>query len=123
MLQSLSRDVLSLLQHGGRSLAGEGGRSRRVLAGIEIALAVLLLVIGDARHADVPQPARRQRGFNADRVLAFDVPQPTSRYPDAQASQEFADRLLPRLASLPGVVRAASVLCARCGAWLAWTGP
>jgi putative ABC transport system permease protein len=49
-------------------------------------------------------------GFNADRVLAFDVPQPASRYPDARASQVFADRLLPRLATLPGVERAASVL-------------
>ncbi len=49
-------------------------------------------------------------GFNADRILAFDVPQPTSRYPDARASQAFADRLLPRISALPGVQRAASVL-------------
>jgi predicted permease len=110
MLQSLSRDVLSLLQHGGRSLSSEGGRARRALAGIEVALAVLLLVSAilvtrtflNLRAVDV--------GFNADRVLAFDVPQPTSRYPDAQASQVFAERLLPQLATLPGVERAASVL-------------
>ena len=110
VLQSLSRDVLSLLQQGGRSLAGESGRARRALAGTEIALAVLLLVAAtlvtrtffNLRAVDV--------GFNADRVLAFDVPQPTSRYPDAQASQEFADRLLPKIATLPGVQRAASVL-------------
>ena len=110
MLQSLTRDVLSLLQQGGRSLAGEGGRARRALAGVEIALAVLLLATAmlvtrtflNLRGVDV--------GFNADRVLAFDVPQPTSRYPDAQASLVFADRLLPRLRTLPGVERAASVL-------------
>jgi predicted permease len=110
VLQSLSRDVLALLQQGGRSLAGEGSRVRRALAGTEIALAVLLLVAAalvtrtflNLRAVDV--------GFNADRVLAFDVPQPTSRYPDARASQEFADRLLPRISTLPGVQRAASVL-------------
>lgn len=110
MIQSLSRDVLSLLQQGGRSLAGDGGRARRALASVEIALAVLLLVTAalvtrtfiNLRAVDV--------GFTADRVLAFDVPQPATRYPDARASQTFADRLLPRLAALPGVQRAASVL-------------
>jgi putative ABC transport system permease protein len=110
MLQSLSRDVLSLLQQGGRTMAGEGGFSRRVLAGIEIALAVLLLVSATLVTRTFLNLRVVNVGFNADRVLAFDVPQPTSRYPDAQASQVFADRLLPRLASLPGVERAASVL-------------
>jgi predicted permease len=110
VLQSLSRDVLALLQQGGRTLVGGGGRARRALAGIEIALAVLLLAAAalvtrtflNLRAVDV--------GFNADRVLAFDVPQPATRYPDARASQEFADRLLPRIGALPGVQRAASVL-------------
>jgi predicted permease len=110
VVQSLSRDVLSLLQQGGRTLVGESGRARRALAGTEIALAVLLLTTAtlvtrtffNLRAVDV--------GFNADRVLAFDVPQPTSRYPDANASRQFADRLLPKLSSLPGVRRAASVL-------------
>jgi predicted permease len=110
MLQSLSRDVLALLQQGGRTLAGEGGRSRRVLAGVEIALAVLLLVTATLVTRTFLNLRAVNVGFNADRVLAFDVPQPTSRYPDAQASQMFADRLLPRLATLPGVERAASVL-------------
>jgi putative ABC transport system permease protein len=110
MLQSLSRDVLSLLQQGGRSLAGEGGRARRALAGIEIALAVLLLVTATLVTRTFLNLRAVNVGFNTDRVLAFDVPQPTSRYSDAQASQVFADRLLPRLASLPGVERAASVL-------------
>jgi putative ABC transport system permease protein len=110
MLQSLSRDVLSLLQQGGRSLAGEGGRARRALAGIEIALAVWLLVTAALVTRTVLNLRAVNVGFNADRVLAFDVPQPTSRYPDAQASQAFADRLLPQLATLPGVERAASVL-------------
>ena len=110
MLQSLSRDVLSLLQQGGRSLAGEGGRARRVLAGTEVALAVLLLVTATLVTRTFLNLRAVNVGFNADRVLAFDVPQPTSRYPDAQASYVFADRLLPRLATLPGVERAASVL-------------
>jgi predicted permease len=110
MLQSLSRDVRSLLQQGGRSLAGEGGRARRALAGIEIALAVLLLVTATLVTRTFLNLRAVNVGFNADRVLAFDVPQPTSRYPDAQASLVFADRLLPRLATLPGVERAASVL-------------
>jgi predicted permease len=109
-LQSLSRDVLSLLQRGGRSLAGEGGRARRALTGIEVALAVLLLVTATLVTRTFLNLRAVNVGFNADRILAFDVPQPTSRYPDARASQVFADRLLPKLATLPGVERAASVL-------------
>jgi predicted permease len=110
MLQSLSRDVLSLLQQGGRSLAGEGGRARRALAGTEIALAVALLVTATLVTRTFLNLRAVDVGFNAEQVLAFDVPQPTSRYPDARASREFADRLLPKLATLPGVERAASVL-------------
>lgn len=110
VLQSASRDVLPLLQQSGRSLSGAGGRARRLLTGTEIALAVLLLVMAtlvtrtflNLRGVDV--------GFQADRILAFDVPQPANRYPDARASQEFADRLLPELTRLPGVQGAASVL-------------
>src|SRR5262245_7623880 len=110
MLQSLSRDVLPLLQQGGRSLAGDGGRARRALAAIEIALAVLLLVTATLVTRTFLNLRAVNVGFNADRVLAFDVPQPTSRYPDANASLVFADRLLPKLSTLPGVERAASVL-------------
>ena len=110
LLQSLSRDVLALLQQGGRSLAGEGGRARRALAGTEIALGRLLLVMAALVTRTLLNLRAVDVGFNADRILAFDVPQPTSRYPDARASQEFADRLLPKLSTLPGVQRAASVL-------------
>ncbi len=110
VLQSLSRDVLTLLQQGGRSLAGEGGRARRALAGTEIALAVLLLVTATLVTRTFLNLRAVDVGFKADRILAFDVPQPASRYPDARASLEFADRLLPKIATLPGVERAASVL-------------
>ena len=95
----------------GRAVAGGGGRrARRALAGIEIALAVLLLVAATLVTRTFLNLRAVDVGFNADRVLAFDVPQPTSRYPDARASLVFADRLLPKLATLPGVQRAASVL-------------
>jgi predicted permease len=110
VLQSLSRDVVTLLQQGGRSLAGEGGRARRTLAGVEIALAVFLLVMATLVTRTLINLRAVDVGFSADRILAFDVPQPASRYPDAAASQQFADRLLPRIATLPGVERAASVL-------------
>jgi len=110
VVQSLSRDVMALLQQGGRSLAGEGGRARRALAGVEIALAVFLLVMATLVTRTLINLQAVDVGFHADRILAFDVPQPTSRYPDARASQEFADRLLPRISTLPGVQRAASVL-------------
>ena len=98
----------------GRPIAGgEGGRARRALAGIEIALAVFLLVMATLVTRTLLNLRAVDVGFNADRILAFDVPQPTSRYPDARASQEFADRLLAAASRrCPECERAASVLLA-----------
>ena len=110
VFQSLSRDVRVSLQHGGRSMAGDGARARRALAATEIALAVVLLMVATLVTRTLLNLRAVEVGYNADRVLAFDVPQPTTRYPDALASLAFADRLLPRLSTLPGVERAASVL-------------
>jgi hypothetical protein len=93
------------LQHGGRSLAG-GAAARR-------ALAVFPLVMATSSRGH-HQPARVDVGFTADRILAFDVPQPSSCYSDARASQEFANRLLPRISTLPES-SAASVPCDRSG--------
>ena len=123
VVQSLSRDVMTLLQHGGRSLAGEGGRARRAIAGIEIALAVFLLVMATLVTRTLLNLRAVDVGFTADRILAFDVPQPTSRYPDARASQEFADRLLPRhLDAARSGARGIGAACDRSGASPAWTG-
>jgi putative ABC transport system permease protein len=49
-------------------------------------------------------------GYRAEQVLAFDVPQPSTRYPHGADSRRFANQLLPRLAALPGARRAAAVL-------------
>ena len=109
-LQAWSREALPALQGSGRAVAHDGGAIGRALAASEIALAVVLMAAAmlvtrtflNLRAIDV--------GFNTERVLAFDVPQPANRYPDAKASLAFADRLLPRIATLPGVRRASSVL-------------
>ena len=122
VVQSLSRDVMALLQQGGRSLAGEGGRARRALAGVEIALAVFLLVMATLVTRTFLNLRAVDVGFTADRILAFDVPQPTSRYPDARASQEFADRLLRASRRCPEWSAPQRCFCARCGASPAWTG-
>jgi predicted permease len=109
-LQSWSRDAMPALQGSGRTVARDGGAIGRALAGCEIALAVVLMAAAllvtrtflNLRAIDV--------GFDADHVLAFDVPQPPNRYPDAKASLQFAERLLPRIAALPGVRKASAVL-------------
>ena len=90
--------------------SSDGGAIGRALAGCEIALAVVLMAAAllvtrtflNLRAIDV--------GFDAGHVLAFDVPQPTNRYPDAKASLQFAERLLPRISTLPGIRRASAVL-------------
>jgi len=109
-LLAASRDARPALQGSGRTVTHDGGAIARALAGCEMALAVILMAAAmlvtrtflNLRGIDV--------GFNTDRVLAFDVPQPANRYPDAKASLQFADRLLAQIATLPGVRRASSVL-------------
>ncbi|HEV8335762.1 MAG TPA: ABC transporter permease [Candidatus Polarisedimenticolia bacterium] len=109
-LQATTADVQTVLKRGGGALSGDRAVLRRVLVSGEIALSVVLIVAAGLVGRSFLKLRAVDVGFRADRVLAFAVPQPPSRYPKAEDSLRFADRLLPRLATLPGVRRTAAVL-------------
>jgi predicted permease len=109
-LQQSFGDMQLTLQRGGRGMTGDRPTLRRALAASEIALSIALIVSAGVVGRTFMNLKSLDVGFAADHVLAFDVPQPTSRYPTAEDSVRFADRLLPRLSSLPGVRRSAAVL-------------
>ena len=123
MLQSLSRDVLSLLQQGGRSLAGEGGRARRVLAGIGDRPGRPAPGGGDARHADVPQPARGRRRLQ--RRSRAGVRRPATDEPISGRARQSGLRRSSAAAAgdaARSAARRIGAAAGRSGAWSAWTG-
>ena len=93
-----------------RRLVSSGSRQRvrSVFVVAQIAVAVVMLVIGwlfvDGqrsllRHHDVPEP---------ERVLVLNVNLPAARYADAGARSRFYDAALRQFASAPGVASAAA---------------
>ena len=93
----------------GATLGGDRHRARNVLVTTQIALA-FVLVIGcglmvrsfDALRAVDP-------GFTVDNVLTFSVRPPLTKYEGPVSIAQFYDRLLERLAAIPGVERAGAV--------------
>ncbi|HET9370948.1 MAG TPA: ABC transporter permease [Vicinamibacterales bacterium] len=97
------------LRSGGRSVTDSPAsrRVRRVLVGVEFAIATPLLIAAVLvlttleRLRDVPV------GVDSARVLTASIALPQSAYPDAAATGAFWRRALERLARLPGVDAAA----------------
>jgi predicted permease len=103
---SRQRDLAGELRGGGRS-ATAGRRRQRVrqlLVGVQLALAVVLLtgsglMLRSFRHLVEANP-----GFDPAGVLTFELALPTVDYRDDLAVAQLYDRVLGRIAALPGVV-------------------
>ena len=98
-------DLNTTLKEGGRGASG-GSRSR-YLAGslvvVEVALSMVLLVGAGLMIRSFLQLYGMTSGIRAEKFLTMRLNLPDRRYPNADARMRFYDRLLPRLASLPGV--------------------
>ena len=107
----LSRvDINDVLKQTGRGeSSGVRARLRNSLAGIEIALATVLLVGAGLLIQSLTNLQRAHLGFDADRMLTFQLAPPPAKYPTTTGkAQEFYRTLLESLRSVPGV-RAAAV--------------
>jgi putative ABC transport system permease protein len=81
-------------------------RTRSVLAVVEVALAMMLLVGAGLLINSFRALSQVNPGYDPHHVLAFQVALPDSRYPvDRRTS--FYDQLVGRLSAMPGVVAAA----------------
>jgi putative ABC transport system permease protein len=98
------------------ALKGVGPRatSRRGVAGAlviaEVALTLMLLVGAGLLLQSFTRLTRVPVGFRPDGLLTMRVSLPTSQYNDPAAMRSLMTRLLPRLASLPGVASAAATM-------------
>ncbi|HXW04159.1 MAG TPA: ABC transporter permease [Vicinamibacterales bacterium] len=91
---------------GGRGADGTRARIRRGLAIAQVAIAVVLLVAAALVIGSFARLSRVPTGLNADRVLTARVSLPESSYPGLAEITSFFERLIERVAALPGVERA-----------------
>jgi putative ABC transport system permease protein len=102
--------VAALKEGGQRSTAGAARqRLRRGLVVAEVTLAALLVSGSGLLLRSFWQLQRVDPGFQARGLLAMEVSLPEASYPRPAAVAAFVDRLVERLAALPGVESAAAM--------------
>jgi putative ABC transport system permease protein len=107
-LQATRRDIADGLREGARGTAGSRRANlvRSALVVVEVALAVVLLVGASLLIQTFVRLVSVDTGFRTQGILTMEVALPRTAYPGARAS-EFFDRLVSRLAAVPGVESAA----------------
>jgi predicted permease len=106
-LQAAAADPAGGLNEGARSIAPGHDRFRSALVVAQIALGLVLLVGAELLMAGFLNLTQRDPGFRTDHLLTFDVGLSGSH--DSAAGQiAFCDRLLERMAAIPGVQTAAT---------------
>ena len=108
--QASHAGVGAVLKESGRSSTGSGGRwVRNTLLVVEMALSIVLLVGAALLLRSFAKLTHVNPGFEADRVLAFQVALPQGAYPKEPDRIAFFDRLLEKLSASPGVSAAGMV--------------
>ena len=103
-LQATRLDVNASLQESGRAGSGpESQRIRGLLVITQVALSLLLLAGAGLLIKSFQNLRTTNPGFDPSRVVTADFVLPGGKYSDEQKQRQFYERLLPRLAALPGV--------------------
>ncbi len=101
-------DLNETLKDAGRSAGAgaHGSRLRGALVVAEMALALVLLICAGLLIQSVLRLRAVNPGFNPSNLLTMNVALPLAKYPKPQQRVEFHNRLVERLAVLPGVTAA-----------------
>lgn len=104
-------DVQSALKLGprGASAGAEQALSQKILAGVQTALALSLLVGVSLLIKNFWSLQRVDLGFNPDQVVTARLSLPRVLYPEAASVDDFWEQLLTRVEGLPGVKNASAV--------------
>lgn len=106
-LQASRTNLNEGLKEGARGTADQrSGRLRGSLIVAEVALALTLLVGAGLLVRDLGRLIKVDPGFQMDHLLAVRMDLPEGRYPSATHSEAFVERVLDRVATLPGVAHA-----------------
>jgi putative ABC transport system permease protein len=113
--RSALRDAISA---GGRAaIGGDGGGSRRILIGAEVALVVMLLVGAGLTLRSFRTLLQRDPGFDPSGVLAVRVDPPESKYADSTRSIALYERILAEARTLPSVQAVGAINIAPLASW------
>ena len=121
-LELLRSDTSAALKETSRSMAGmiSSGRVRSILTGVEVSISVVLLIAAGLMLKSFLHLMTGDLGINADHVLTMRLVLPANNYfKDSNPAKllPFADELLAKLQSLPGVRSAATVTFLPLSGW------
>jgi putative ABC transport system permease protein len=109
-LQASRLDLQAALKEGGGMSGGAARqRLRSGMVGVEIALAVVLLVGAGLMMKSLLRLMQANLGFDPTNVLTMTVVLPTNKYTDPNRIVAYYQQLQERLAALPGVAGAGAV--------------
>jgi len=98
-----------VLREGGRGIAGRSHKFRDALVTVQVAAALLLLIIAGLFTRTLEKSEHMDLGFDPSHVLTMMVDPSEIGY-DSARSAEFYNTLMPRLRAVPGVVSATTAL-------------
>jgi putative ABC transport system permease protein len=103
--------VASMLLQGSRTgTAGRAAtRTRKLLVVAQLTAAVVLLTAAGLLARSFVALTNLDLGFDADRVLTFQLSVPESRYAADPTRRDLVERIVSRIDGIPGVVAAAAV--------------
>jgi predicted permease len=101
------------LHESGRGQTGSRARhrTRHLLMGGQVALALVLLVFSGLMLRSFQRLQAVEPGFNADSALTFEIGFPRNDYPDRRPLVAAQHAIVERLEALPGVSRVAASTC------------
>jgi putative ABC transport system permease protein len=102
-LQLSRPDLNRSLKEGGRGGLSQRRRTRQALLVSEVALAVVLLVGAGLLIRSFVKLLNVEPGFRAENVLTARITLPRTRYQELAQLEQFQQRVLERVAALPGV--------------------
>ncbi|CAA9291869.1 MAG: Acidobacterial duplicated orphan permease (function unknown), partial [uncultured Gemmatimonadaceae bacterium] len=110
-LRASRPDLFATLREGGRGgTAGRGGHQlRRVLAGAQVALVVVLLTGAGLLIRSFLELRRVELGFRPDHLLTMELALPAAKYQQAPQRTAFYETLVERVGALPGVQGAGAI--------------
>jgi predicted permease len=80
-----------------------GLRLREGLIGVEVGLSAALLIVAGLLTSSLTRLLRVDKGFDAAHVLTVDIGLSGNLYADPVNREKFFDRLLPKIAAVPGI--------------------
>ncbi len=103
-LRARRADLNDTLKNGGKNATAAGRhRTQGTLVIAEVALTVVLLIAAGLLLRSLANTASSDPGFDPSHALAFDLTLPDTTYGSAEKNLAFANELLSRLRTVPGV--------------------